>query len=303
MIIAIAAALALAFTSACGKAESPEKEPQKKAKDAVQQAPAAADRARMASEEDVDAAKAPGGTKKADDARDLKAPMLAPMEQARDRLLEYSIALSYESEDFTRSRQELLQIASKYGFVKGSSAARRSGKSSMDTEIVIRVKYLYDALKELDSVGTLVAENISVTDHTEGMEWNRRRANREQIRIERKNRAMGQVNAAAKNYAELEATLGKSEDELDRTAFEQWKTLDRVQWAHIKVHVTGPRLPSEIEVPPYRNALIGMVNLALFLGYALIWLSPIIVIAAFAWLKRKSIARLFGKKGEGGEVK
>lgn len=221
---------------------------------------------------------------------------LAPMALAGERLLEYRVDLTYESMDLIKSRQEMLGIVAKYGFVKGSGASLESKKSFMASDVFVKSEKLYDALQEFDKVGILLAENISVTDHTENMVLQERKVKREQIRIGRKNAAAGQVTAAARNWNDIENSLEQSEDTLDGADHEKWKIKDKVAWAWIHVNFKGPDQPGRIEVPRYTDAFIGVANLFLGFLYVLIYILPLGILIWLVIWKRNQIKNIFKRK-------
>lgn len=217
---------------------------------------------------------------------------LVPMVKVGDRLLEYNVALQYQTQDFMKARALVLNIASRHGFVTSSSAS--SGKNSaLHTEFAVRIDSLYDVLKELDALGDLVSENIQVTDHTENNYAQKLRTDRESLRIARKGRSAEAGDPTAKNWAERQASLEKSEDAQDLAELERWKIKDRVSWARISVNIEGPAAPATIEVPPYQRALIGLINVGLWLSYALIWLSPLLLLGGLLLWKRRWLLGLF----------
>ena len=227
------------------------------------------------------------------DERDLATYFLAPMGLAGDRLLEYRVNLIYETKDLFSSRQYLLTIVSKYGFINSSASTTESKSPYMNAHIFVRSNLLYDALVDLEKLGIMLSEKITVVDHTEQMVLAQRKLKRETIRIIRKQRAIGRVSPAAKTWKEREASLERCEDGIDKSEHEKWKIKDRVTWAKIHVYLKGPDLPDRIEIPNYRDALIGLINVLLYLSYVIIVLLPLVVIGGLIWWKRKRIAAFF----------
>lgn len=245
---------------------------------------------------------APGKQRKSSTSRDkeaddpeLRASLPPDMKEAKDRLLEYQVTLSYECKEFYKSRNKLIQLVPQYGFIKSGSSSIETTTTSMNAQLFVRVGKLYEALLELDKLGLLVSESISVTDHTEPMFWNNLKATREHIRISRKIGAIRQTAAQHKSWNDKENSLARSEDNLDKAEYEKWKIHDRVSWAKIGINLKGPVSPERIVVPPFRNAFIGLVNLGLELIFALIWLTPIIIIGVLIWMKRKGISNFINK--------
>jgi hypothetical protein len=221
---------------------------------------------------------------------------LAPMEFARERLLEYRVDLTYESKELMTSRRELLGIVGKYGFIKGGSSSLENKIPLAVSDVYVKSDKLYEVLQELDRVGTLLAENITVTDHTEEMALQERTVKREQLRIGRKNAASAQVAPATKNWNDIESSLAQSEDKLDASEHAKWKIRDKVAWAWIHVNLKGPDQPERITVPRYTDAFVGMINILLGLLYVIIYILPFVVIAGLIVWKRKQIAAIFRRK-------
>ncbi len=231
--------------------------------------------------------------KKEDGKGGLIGHFLEPMEFAKERLLEYRVDLTYESGNLQKSRKELLGIVAKYGFIKQAGASLEDQPPVVVSDVLIKSDKIYEALQELDKVGALVTENISVTDHTEDMALQERTVRREQLRVARKNTAAGQVAPAARSWSEIENSLAQSEDRLDTAEHGKWKIRDKVAWAWIHVNLKGP---DRIHVPNYFNAVVGMVNFLLRLLWVVIYLLPLVAIAGLIIWKRGAIAALFRRK-------
>jgi hypothetical protein len=221
---------------------------------------------------------------------------LTPMELGRERLLEYKVDLTYETRELMKSRQELLGIVAKYGFIKGSNASLEDKIPMSVSDVYVKSDKLYEALLEFDRVGTLLAEHISVMDHTEEMALQERTVKREQLRIGRKNAAVAQVAPAAKNWNDIENSLAQSEDRLDAAEHATWKIRDKVAWALIHVNLKGPDQPDRIIVPRYSDAFIGMINILLGFLYIILYILPFAVIAGLIIWKWKQIAAIFRRK-------
>jgi len=221
--------------------------------------------------------------------------LLKPFEKAGDRLLEYNIQLTYRTTEFLVSRKKLLEITAKYGFIKSNNTSTWHTQSSLNSELHIRTNDLYNALLDLDSLGDLVSENISVSDHTPAMTRKQIQIKRENLRIARRNRASGKIGAAAKNWSQIEESLAESEDSLDEATYERWELNDRVAWAKFKITVLGPEYPKEVDVPVYRNAFVTLLNGLLELLYLLILLSPFLIIGGILVWKWSSIKALLKK--------
>lgn len=227
--------------------------------------------------------------------RDLGGVAGGALQAPEDRLLEYSITLTYRTEDYRAARQQLIELAGKYGYIMNSYASTEPAWS-MNTTMRVRAAEMYLALKELDALGELESEQINSTDHTESMVLASRQFRRERLRLARRNAAANQTPAANKSWAEREQLIEQSENRQDQAEHEQWKINDRVSFAQIEVRLLGPDLPVQIDVPPYQNAFVILLNGMLHLLYAMILGLPLLLIFALLWLKRGAIKRALGVK-------
>ncbi len=222
----------------------------------------------------------------------LKSMLVLPMEKAKERLLEYNINLSYQCHDFHKARAELINIISQYGFVKsGTTDVRHT--SHLFINAAIQAKDIYRFLLDMDRVGTLVTENIRVNDLTEEMVISQRRLRREEIRIERKQKAISGMPAQAQNWQGIESSISQSEDRYDQAEHAKWKVLDRVSWANVNISLEPY---GSVHVPPYKKALFELLDLALWIPYALIYLTPIILLGILIRWKWGWLKSLFAKK-------
>ena len=185
-----------------------------------------------------------------------------PTINSTERLLEFRVILNYESSDIIKTRKELIQFISKYGYLANSSAVN-SRSPYMSATIFVDSSKLYEALLDLDKLGVIQSEDITTIDHTEGMVWQKRKINREKIRLGRKNKANNQIDASSKNWSAIDESLTKSEDQMDLAEHETWKIQDRIKWATIQIQFSTPIPPDQIQVPVYKNAFIGLFNMFL----------------------------------------
>lgn len=211
----------------------------------------------------------------------------------KGRLLEYKVDLSYTYEDFQKSRHLLQKIASKYGFLISANSSFSESVPSMSAEMRVRSESLYDVLQEMDGLGELNSESISVTDHTESFVAQNRKIAREQLRGVRRSQAMNQ---AARDYSQREEALSRGEDEQDNAEQAKWAIEDRVAYATISVHISPRSMPEKIEVPSYRDALVGALNVFLRFLYVLLYILPLLVVVGLAawgfirfikWIQKK----------------
>ncbi|MEQ9362961.1 MAG: DUF4349 domain-containing protein, partial [Leptospirales bacterium] len=227
--------------------------------------------------------------------RDLGGVAGGALQIPEDRLLEYKIQVTYRTDDYRLARQSLLEIAGKHGHLTNSYAST-DPTWSMNTSMRIRVAEMYGVLKELDRLGELESEQIQSTDHTENMVLAERQYRRERLRLVRRSAAARQTPAANKTWAQREQLIEQSEDRQDQAEHEQWKINDRVNFAQIDVHLLGPELPVQVEVPPYQNAFLILVNWFLELLYAMILAAPLWLLLLLVWIKRGAIKALLGIK-------
>ncbi len=291
------------------KQESPDhQERNRLAQEARTAAPAAT--GRMAEEADIDQsvtggtadgrrANQPGAPGQQDEggfftAVRMKSMLVRPMEKAAERLLEYHVSLEYQCADFQKARQELLAIVSQYGFIR-SGRTDIGGTSSLNLGIAVQAKDLYRFLLDMDRIGKLSCERINVNDLTEQMVLSQRQARREDIRLQRKTRGLAGISAAARNWQTIEESIARSEDSQDQAEHRKWQVMDRVNWASVSVSLEPL---GAVHVPPYKKALYELLDLVLWIPYALIYLTPIILIFMLIRWKWNSISGMFKKKEE-----
>ena len=216
-------------------------------------------------------------------------------ELIKGRYLEYNVNLSYRTSNFADSRLELLNIIEKYGFLV-SSSANAEISASMIVQANIKAESLYIVIKELEKIGILTFENISVNDRTGERTMANIKSDREKIRIERKNKAIGQITAAKRTWEEVEASLEASEDAADQAEYQEWEINDRVSWANFNIQLEGPKKPDTIQLPDFQKGGILLLNLLIHLSYYLFIASPLIITAVILFWKRKAILGIFKKK-------
>lgn len=209
---------------------------------------------------------------------------------ASERLLEYTIRLSYQSDNFTDARGRLLEIVGRRGFL-GSTSSTLEERARMNAAFAVRAAELTEVLRELEALGNLRSESISVVDHTESYLRQQITAERENIRTNRK-AGLGSSGLVAKNWRDRNAALEASENALDAARHEQWKLTDKAKWARVHIELLGPETTPAIVVPHYQRALVGLANLALDLSYVLLWLTPFMLLALLIWLLRRRLQAL-----------
>ncbi len=239
--------------------------------------------------------------RKLDSPRSIDRHFLAEMEKAEGRYLEYHVHLTYRTEDFTASRHGLLNVVQKYGFMEKATTRKDSERPILTSIFRVKNEELYSAIRECDTLGVLVSEKITVTDHTPDMVYQQIKREREERRVLKKERALKDVKQGEKSWREVQESLENSENELDRQRFEKWKIEDRVTWSTLKVTLKGPVLPSkpvELKIPSFRNALAEALQIVLYILYILVALLPLLILAGLAWYFRSYIKTIF-KRGAG----
>lgn len=220
--------------------------------------------------------------------------VFVPIQLTAERLLEYQVQLSYQTQDLIKTRKDILGFITKYGYIESSSAVN-TDSPYMSLRIHIRSEKLYEALIELDTYGVLLSEDISTVDHTEGMVWQKVKSNREKIRFTRRSNANNQTSANSKNWEAIEEAVTDSENNLDNAEHEIWKIKDKVKWATLSIQFSSPIPADKIQVPTYRNAFVGILNVFLELTYYLIWMIPFLILAAILYLPLQKVYLYFKK--------
>ncbi|TGK82239.1 DUF4349 domain-containing protein [Leptospira noumeaensis] len=220
--------------------------------------------------------------------------VFVPIQNTTERLLEYQVQLNYQTPDLIKTRKDLLSFITKYGFIESSSAVNMDSPY-MNLRVHIKSEKLYEALIELDTYGVLLSEDISTVDHTEGMVWQKIKSNREKLRLVRRTNANNQTSANSKNWEAIEEAITDSENNLDNSEHEIWKIKDKVKWATLSINFTTPIPADRIQVPVYKNAFIGILNLFLELTYYFIWILPLVIVFGILYFPLKKIYQHFKK--------
>jgi len=201
-----------------------------------------------------------------------------------ERRLEYSMNVSYQIESLKTSRAFFNQWIPRFGFLAQESASAH-GQGYMHLTVRVKAAQLYAALTELDGIGKLVSENITVHDHTENLVHQQMLSAREDIRNRRRSNAAQGITPNAKNWESTENLLSASEDKQIATRMEEWRIGDRTQWATIQISLALPASAAiaPIEVPEFKNAFVGLLNVFLQISYALIYLIPLVIVGFFGY--------------------
>ncbi len=218
-----------------------------------------------------------------------------------ERRLEYQATLGYQISDLKTARAFFNQWIPRYGFLQNETASAH-GNGYLTLTARVRSANLYAALAELDAIGTLANENITVIDHTENAVYQQMVAEREQIRLRRRTAAVSQNAATSRNWQAAETMLAASEDTQLQNKIAEWRVNDRVAWATITVQLSLPVVPkpAAVEVPLFQNAFVGVLNLLLQLLYLAIYLVPMAALIWLGWraaLKAMPLARNIMQRG------
>jgi Domain of unknown function (DUF4349) len=203
-----------------------------------------------------------------------------PMKYENERKLEYTITISYETENFQESRMALLEIVSKYGFLLDSRTAIYQ-YPFLSANIKIKTEHLYQALKEFERIGSLTAENIQANDLTEKIMITNKMYERQQERSQRRQEAVKEGEKKYVNWDSQEYDLIQQENQMDDLAMQQWRFEDRLIWASVHVEIKGPVLPAKaekVEVPQFKQALNHVLRTFLVIAYGIVWALPYIII-------------------------
>lgn len=201
-----------------------------------------------------------------------------------ERRLEYAVNLNYQITDLKSTRAFFNQWIPRYGFLLSESVSGLNG-GYLSLQVKVRSAQLYQALSELDSIGALASEQISVTDHTEAGVLRSLTAAREELRLRRRSSAVQQAGTQSKNWQAAENLLAASEDKEVQNRMEEWRINDRTTWATVNISLVMPATPqtATIEVPHFRNAFVGVLNVLLQVLYLGIYLLPLGIIAWLLW--------------------
>ncbi|MBV6493895.1 MAG: hypothetical protein LDLANPLL_01919 [Turneriella sp.] len=197
-----------------------------------------------------------------------------------ERNLEYTANLTYQINDLKTARTFFSQWIPRYGFLV-SETTSGYGNGYLSIQVKVRSSQLYTALTELDSIGTLATEQITAVDHTGNFVFRQLQAAREEIRLRRRAQARNETGTQSRNWQITESLLSSSEDKDLQLRMEEWRLNDRVKWATISLKLQTPAAThtAPIEVPHFRNAFIGILNILLQVLYVCIYLIPLLLIA------------------------
>ncbi len=201
-----------------------------------------------------------------------------------ERKLEYNLAVNYQIDSLKSARAFFNQWIPRYGFLLQETASG-DNNGYMTLRVRVRSANLYAALNDLDAIGKLTSENISVHDHTENAVYQQMLAAREDIRNRRRAIANANTGTASANWQATENLLSQSEDKQLATRMEEWRVGDRIGWATLTIALSLPVTPhvAPVEVPHFRNAFVGLLNLLLQLVYLGIYLIPLGLVAWLVW--------------------
>ncbi len=226
----------------------------------------------------------------------MTATLLQKIQKIDGRYLEYKVHLTFKTKDLIQSRNLLLELAGKYGFVKKSSGYWEITKPYVYSELHINKEKLLQVLIQIEKIGKLISENIQVVDHTNRFTWSEIKLAREKKRQQRKANLMQKVDR--KSIVQVERLLEKNEDNEDKAKFEKIKIQDAIQWAKLYVRIEGPAQPVSWDLPDFRNAFIHAIQFTLIVFYAFIVILPLLLLLWIVWWQRKRIRSLFSRKNK-----
>lgn len=211
----------------------------------------------------------------------------------QERLIEYTIELDYESRNFEKSRDLLLELIKRYGFLRQSSLSN-TDSPYLVTHFSVKSESLFTVLTSLNSIGKITTETINANDRTLENYYNLIRQRREQLRSTCRLNALVNVDAGNKNYELREQYLSQSEDALDENEYQMKQLDDAVSWVKISVTIRQ-KAQSVFEIPDYRDAFITMIEMFLRLLYVFIVILPYLSCAIVVILFRKPISLFLSK--------
>ncbi len=218
-----------------------------------------------------------------------------------ERLLEYNINLVYNSRDVLSSRIRLFNIISRYGFLLNSNTYTDTESPYMNVSFKAKTGKLYDMLTELNEIGILKNETVSVTDMTGDEIYRHIQEKREILLTKRREEALLNYNLSTKNYEQREQMLENSENRLDEVEYQLWQLEDRAEWSVVSVSIYSPQKAVDISVPSFYNAFIYMINGVLIFVYGIIRFIPLVIILIVVVIFRERIFKFFKKKKKTGE--
>ncbi|GAB4423096.1 MAG: hypothetical protein OHK0011_02800 [Turneriella sp.] len=96
---------------------------------------------------------------------------------------------------------------------------------------------------------------------------------------------MQQGGAQSKNWQADENLLAASEEKDLQNRMEEWRIIDRTAWATVNISLAMPAIPQtvRIDVPHFRNAFVGVLNVLLQVLYLAVYLLPLGTVAWLLW--------------------
>ncbi|MBN1500775.1 MAG: hypothetical protein JW982_11495 [Spirochaetes bacterium] len=226
----------------------------------------------------------------------IKTPYYSDFPAASSRMLEYKLNLQYDSSDILKSRQILLYLTGKYGYIKSGTTSADSDYPYFNSVIMIKTENLIEAMKEFNALGVLKNEVIEVIDHTPDKIRNEIQQQRGFQRIKRRAAYTDRASTANRNFSDIEQSLASSEDTLDEAKFTSWLIEDKITWATVSISITGPLPDSGITIPDFKKAFIILADFMLNLVYASIILIPLWLIIIVILIKKQWFKKVFLSK-------
>ncbi|PJE03187.1 MAG: hypothetical protein CK427_05660 [Leptospira sp.] len=210
-----------------------------------------------------------------------------------ERLLEYQVNLEFESQNFSKTRDDLYKMAGSFGFLQQSNDSFLSYKN-LNASVWVKTEKLYEFLEASNTLGKLRSESISANDLTYENYVQNVTLNRELIRGQRRSKALS-GSSDAKNYTDRERLLSESEEKEDTAKKEKWLINDRVSWAKVQISIIDPYQEKSIQVPDFSEVFYDLASFFLYLMYLGLYALPLAFIGIFIYIKRSFFLKLFSK--------
>lgn len=211
-----------------------------------------------------------------------------------ERLLEYKVSLEFESQDFSKTRDDLYKMAGTFGFLQQSNDSFLTNKN-LNASLWVKTEKLYEFLEASNSLGKLRSEYIAANDLTYDNYVQNVSLSREQIRGQRRSRALS-GSSDAKNYTERERLLSESEEKEDSAKKEKWLINDKVSWAKVQISVIDPNQEKSINMPDFSNVFYDLASMFLYFAYLALYILPFAIIGGLIYVKRSWFLKIFSNK-------
>lgn len=234
----------------------------------------------------------------------LKFPGPLEFDLAKERLLEQSLSLTLEIESPARARGGIYDLSQSYGYIHSSREKDWADQAGfLRYDLRVRRDRLYQFLQDLPKVGRITSENFSTHDHTAEYKKQEIRRQRNTERAARRFQLTKSGKAGQKNIVQLENSLERSENEADDARFRKWEIRDKVRWVRVSLNLKHPdfQRASRLDVPPFENLGVQILEGLLNLVYITILLLPFLALGAGAFFGLRRLWRLYRDwRGTGG---